>query len=74
MHALAQRLFFLFGLRRNTAARRTPTSLQVERSNVVRLRADHRGPQRPCAARIGVRVDGDGLAHVHVHASAPRTA
>lgn len=38
MHTFAQKLFFMFGLRRRTATRRTPAALQVDYSNVIPMR------------------------------------
>ena len=73
MHTFAQRLFFMFGLRRNTATRRTPSALQVDRRTFHYF--DHfRGPQRPCSCRIGTEVRDGGFQYVRPLASAPRTA
>jgi hypothetical protein len=74
MHTFAQWFFFTFGLRRRTAARRTPAMLQVDRSNVVPLRADRNGPQAPCSCRIGIAVRDGGFQYIKPLASEPRTA
>lgn len=67
MHTFAQRLFFMFGLRRRTALRRTPAALQVDGKNVVELRT-----RRPL--RVGVEVGDGGLQYIKPLANSPRTA
>jgi len=77
MHAFAQRLFLMFGLRRRMAAKRTPATLQVDRT--LRLVTPSyfelfRGPQRPCKCRIGVEVRDGGFKYIRPIANEPRTA
>ena len=67
MHTFAQRLFFMFGLRRRTASRRTPAALQVDYSNVVPIR-------RARALRIGTELRDGGLLYVKPLANEPRMA
>ena len=74
MQTFAQSLFLKFGLRRRTAARRTPAALQVERTRVVPLRPNRAGPQRPCAFRIGIELRDGGLLYVKPLAAEPRAA
>ena len=66
MHTFAQWIFFAFGLRRNTATRRTPAALQVDYVNVV--------APRPCRLRIGIEVRDGGLQYIKPLANEPRTA
>ena len=67
MHTLAKRLFFMFGLRRKTAIRRTPAALQVDGSNVIPIR---RSPK----FRIVTELRDGGLLYVKPAANEPRTA
>lgn len=73
MHTFAQRLFFMFGLRRRMATRRTPVALQVDQAQTGYL-GYFRGPQRPCRFRIGTEVRDGGFQYVKPLAAEPRTA
>ena len=66
MHTFAQKLFFMFGLRRRMATRRTPAALQVDYSNVVPIR---RGRE----LRIGTE-SRDGFVYVKPLANQARMA
>jgi hypothetical protein len=75
MPTLERWLYLNFGLRRRTtAARRAPDARKVDRSNVIQLRPDHRGPQRPCAFRIAIEVRADAFQYIKVIANKPRSA
>ena len=67
MHTFAQRLFFMFGLRRRTATRRTPAALQVDG---IALPA----PANRSSLRIGTELRDGGLLYVKPLAAEPRTA
>lgn len=74
MRTFSQFIRFAFGLRRNTAARRTPEALQVDRSNVYPIRRDHRGPQRPAPFAIAIELRDGGVRYVRPIAKAPGAA
>ena len=79
MHTFAQRLFLMFGLRRHTAAHRTPATLQVdrcdcERDKVVPLRPHRSGPQGRPSFRIGIEIRGQGEQYVKIIPAVPRNA
>lgn len=65
MQTFRQRMFFAFGLRRNTAARRTPAALQVDRGNVVPIRPAAK--PRP-AIRFAIE-ERDGYEYIKVRAN-----
>ncbi len=67
MQTFAQKLFFMFGLRRKTATRRTPAALQVDR--IILPAAANRS-----ALRIGTELRDGGLLYVKPLAAEPRTA
>ena len=73
MQTFAQWFFLTFGLRRRMNVRRTPSALQVDRSNIVPLRPNHRGPQRPCPFRIGIEIRGQGERYIRPIAAQSRT-
>lgn len=82
MQTFAERMFFAFGLRRNTATRRTPEGLQIERSQVNR-NPPPRGarpmlvltpPPKPAPLRICIELRDGGLLYVKPLAAQPRTA
>ena len=70
MQTFAQKLFFMFGLRRRMAARRTPAALQVDYSNVIALPA----PANRSNLRIVTELRDGGLLYVKPLANEPRTA
>ena len=77
MQTFRQRMFLMFGLRRNTASatktRRTPAALQVDRHDkVVPLRQAKAAPKP--ALRIGTEVRDGGMQYIKVFANEPRTA
>ncbi len=77
MQTFRQKIFFAFGLRRGTTARRTPAALQVDRGRehtVIPLRPNLRGPQRPAPFAIGIEVRDGGYQYIKPLAAQPRAA
>ena len=73
MQTFREMMFLRFGLRRNTAARRTPAALQVDRfDKVVPLRPAKAAPAP--ALRIGTEVRDGGVQYIKVLPNEPRTA
>lgn len=64
MQMFTQRRFFMFGLRCNTAARRTPAMLQIERSQGDHPQNNSRRPQAPAPFAVGIEVLQDGSRYI----------
>jgi hypothetical protein len=71
MQSFREKIFFAFGLHRNTG-RTTPVSLQAHRVVVLPF-VRTRGVQRPASFKIGFE-NRDGLLYIKPLAAQPRTA